>query len=90
MPIVTACTTGHKALIWEFASEWMVSAYPIPFAQTVKMPPGVSDGGFRRSELATQAAMNGASEFAIIKQTGRRSVATVRKYINCTLLKSPF
>jgi hypothetical protein len=31
--------------------------------------------------LATQAAMNGASELAIMKQTGHRSLATVRKYI---------
>jgi len=34
-----------------------------------------------RSGLATQAAMNGASELAIMKQTGHRSLATVRKYI---------
>jgi integrase len=34
-----------------------------------------------RAGLATQAAMNGASELAIMKQTGHRSLATVRKYI---------
>lgn len=34
-----------------------------------------------RAGLATQAAMNGASEWAIMKQTGHRSLATVRKYI---------
>jgi site-specific recombinase XerD len=34
-----------------------------------------------RAGLATQAAMNGASEFAIMRQTGHRSLATVRKYI---------
>jgi hypothetical protein len=31
--------------------------------------------------LAAQAAMNGASELAIMKQTGHRSLASVRKYI---------
>jgi integrase len=34
-----------------------------------------------RAGLATQAAMNGASELAIMKQTGHRSLDTVRKYI---------
>jgi site-specific recombinase XerD len=34
-----------------------------------------------RAGLATQAAMNGANEFAIMKQTGHRSLTTVRKYI---------
>jgi len=34
-----------------------------------------------RSGLATQAAMNGASELSIMKQTGHRSLMTVRKYI---------
>ena len=34
-----------------------------------------------RAGLATQAAMNGASELAIMKQTGHRSLVTVRKYI---------
>lgn len=34
-----------------------------------------------RAGLATQAAMNGASEMDIMKQTGHRSLATVRKYI---------
>jgi integrase len=34
-----------------------------------------------RAGLATQAAMNGASELAIMKQTGHRSLPTVRKYI---------
>jgi site-specific recombinase XerD len=34
-----------------------------------------------RAGLATQAAMNGAGELSIMKQTGHRSLATVRKYI---------
>jgi site-specific recombinase XerD len=34
-----------------------------------------------RAGLATQAAMNGASELDIMKQTGHRSLAAVRKYI---------
>jgi site-specific recombinase XerD len=34
-----------------------------------------------RAGLATQAAMNGATELAIMKQTGHRSLTTVRKYI---------
>ena len=34
-----------------------------------------------RAGLATQAAINGANELSIMKQTGHRSLATVRKYI---------
>jgi len=34
-----------------------------------------------RAGLAPQATMHGASELAIMKQTGHRSLATVRKYI---------
>jgi site-specific recombinase XerD len=34
-----------------------------------------------RAGLATQAAMNGASELAIMKQTGHRSLTMVRRYI---------
>jgi site-specific recombinase XerD len=34
-----------------------------------------------RAGLATQAYLNGASELAIMQQTGHRSLATVRKYI---------
>ena len=34
-----------------------------------------------RAGLATQAAMNGVGELAIMKQTGHRSLATVRRYI---------
>jgi integrase len=45
------------------------------------MEPAEYSGHSLRSGLATQAAMNGASELAIMKQTGHRSLATVRKYI---------
>jgi integrase len=38
-------------------------------------------GDSLRAGLATQAALNGAGELAIMKQTGHRSLATVRKYI---------
>lgn len=34
-----------------------------------------------RAGLATQAAMNGATELTIMKQTGHRSLAMVRRYI---------
>jgi len=34
-----------------------------------------------RAGLATQAAMNGATELAIMKQTGHRSLSTVRRYL---------
>jgi integrase len=34
-----------------------------------------------RSGLATQAARNGASERAIMRQTGHKSVSMVRRYI---------
>jgi integrase len=34
-----------------------------------------------RAGLATQAYLNGATELAIMQQTGHRSLATVRKYI---------
>jgi integrase len=45
------------------------------------LEPGEYAGHSLRAGLATQAAMNGASELAIMKQTGHRSLATVRKYI---------
>ena len=45
------------------------------------LEPSLYAGHSLRSGLATQAAMNGASEFAIMKQTGHRSLVTVRKYI---------
>ncbi|MGH7920458.1 MAG: tyrosine-type recombinase/integrase [Candidatus Dormibacteraceae bacterium] len=38
-------------------------------------------GHSRRSGLATQAAQGGASERAIMRQTGHRSVQMVRRYI---------
>lgn len=38
------------------------------------------EGGLR-SGLATQAARNGASERAIMNQTGHKSVQMVRRYI---------
>ena len=34
-----------------------------------------------RAGLATQATINGASERAIMKQTGHKSVAMVRRYV---------
>jgi hypothetical protein len=34
-----------------------------------------------RAGLATQAAMNGTTELTIMKQTGHRSLATLRRYI---------
>jgi hypothetical protein len=34
-----------------------------------------------RAGLATQAGMNGATELAIMKQTGHRSLAMLRRYI---------
>lgn len=47
---------------------------------------GIDDARFAghslRSGLATAAARNGASERAIMKQTGHRSTAMVRRYIH--------
>jgi site-specific recombinase XerD len=34
-----------------------------------------------RYSMVTQAAMNGVSEFVIMKQTGHRAVATLRRYV---------
>jgi len=34
-----------------------------------------------RSGMVTQAAMNGVSEFVIMKQTGHRAVATLCRYV---------
>ena len=48
----------------------------VPDSKPASMPDTVC-----ARDLATQAAMNGASELAIMKQTGHRSLATVRKYI---------
>lgn len=50
-------------------------------AKRVGLKAGDYAGHSLRAGLATQAAMNGASELAIMKQTGHRSLVTVRKYI---------
>jgi site-specific recombinase XerD len=50
-------------------------------AERAGLESGAYAGHSLRAGLATQAAMNGASELAIMKQTGHRSLATVRKYI---------
>jgi integrase len=39
-----------------------------------------------RAGLATQAYINGANELAIMKQTGHRSLTTIRRYIRDTSL----
>ena len=51
------------------------------YAAAVGLEAGDFAGHSLRSGLATSAAMGGASERAIMNQTGHRSVATVRKYI---------
>lgn len=43
--------------------------------------PAFYAGHSLRSGMATQASMNGASELAIMRQTGHRSVGMVRRYI---------
>lgn len=62
--------------------------HPDSIGQIVKRM--VSEAGFDpaayaghslRAGMATQASMNGASELAIMRQTGHRSVAMVRRYI---------
>jgi integrase len=50
-------------------------------AERVGLGAAEYSGHSLRAGLATQAAMNGAGELAIMKQTGHRSLATVRKYI---------
>jgi site-specific recombinase XerD len=47
----------------------------------IGLDPAEYAGHSLRAGLATQAYLNGASELAIMKQTGHRSLATVRKYI---------
>jgi integrase len=50
-------------------------------ASRIGLDPAVYAGHSLRAGLATQAYLNGATELAIMQQTGHRSLATVRKYI---------
>jgi len=50
-------------------------------AARIGLDPADYAGHSLRAGLATQAYLNGASELAIMQQTGHRSLATVRKYI---------
>ena len=50
-------------------------------AALIGLDAAVYAGHSLRAGLATQAYLNGASELAIMQQTGHRSLATVRKYI---------
>ncbi len=50
-------------------------------ARRVDLDPGVLAGHSLRAGFCTEAARAGASERAIMKQTGHRSTATVRGYI---------
>ncbi len=50
-------------------------------AARIGLDAGQYAGHSLRAGLATQAYLNGANELAIMKQTGHRSLATVRKYI---------
>ena len=47
----------------------------------IGLDPAEYAGHSLRAGLATQAYLNGASELAIMQQTGHRSLATLRKYI---------
>jgi len=50
-------------------------------AETAGLDPALYAGHSLRSGFATTAARNGASEAAIMRQTGHRSVQVVRGYI---------
>jgi integrase len=50
-------------------------------AARIGLNPAEYAGHSLRAGLATQAYLNGATELAIMQQTGHRSLATVRKYI---------
>ena len=50
-------------------------------AELVGKEPGSFSGHSLRRGFVTEAARNGASERAIAKQTGHRSVAVLRSYI---------
>jgi integrase len=50
-------------------------------AERAGYDPSTLAGHSLRAGLATQAAMNGATELAIMKQTGHRSLAMLRRYI---------
>jgi integrase len=50
-------------------------------AARIGLDPAVYAGHSLRAGLATQAYLNGATELAIMQQTGHRSLTTVRKYI---------
>jgi integrase len=50
-------------------------------ASRIGLDPAAYAGHSLRAGLATQAYLNGATELAIMQQTGHRSLTTVRKYI---------
>ena len=50
-------------------------------AEAAGLNPSNYAGHSLRAGLATQAYLNGAGELAIMRQTGHRSLAMVRRYI---------
>lgn len=50
-------------------------------AESVGIGPAQFSGHSLRAGLATQASINGASEFSIMSQTGHKSASMVRRYI---------
>ena len=52
----------------------------VGLAQTAGLEASRFSAHSLRSGLATQAAVNGATEAAIMRQTGHKSVAMVRRY----------
>jgi site-specific recombinase XerD len=70
------CTMGTKAI-----TDRVVALTIKKAAERVGIEAQSLAGHSLRSGLATTAARNGASEASIMKQTGHRSVAMVRRYI---------
>jgi integrase len=57
-------------------------------ARAAGLDPALYAGHSLRAGLATQAYLNGAGEFAIMRQTGHRSLEMVRRYIrDCSLFR---
>jgi site-specific recombinase XerD len=71
------CTMGTKAITGRVVALTVKKA-----AERVGLEATELAGHSLRSGLATTAARNGASERSIMKQTGHRSVAMLRRYIH--------
>lgn len=73
--------TRHGKMATERLSSKAVAGIVKRYVKGIGLDAAEFGGHSLRSGLATSAAMAGASERAIMNQTGHRSVVTVRRYI---------